>query len=86
MYSAGMKFEIAPSRSGVVAFSVGTVESKEDECFFHHVCCLEEDGEFGIFVRDRVGHVGREVGVGRGGEDDRRLWLLPSSSIGTRVS
>jgi hypothetical protein len=76
MHGARVEFEIAPSRSSVATFDIGTVESEEDEGFFHHVFRLEKDVEFGVFVRDRVGRVGRKVGVGRGGEDDRRLGLL----------
>lgn len=71
MHSAGMEFEITPSRSSVVTFDTGTVESEEFERFFHDVLCLKEDREFGVFIGNRVEVVGREVHVRRGGEDDR---------------
>ena len=76
MYGPGVEFEIAPSRSGVVTFETGAVESEEYVRLFLHVFCLEEDGKLAIFVGDRVGCVRQEVGVGGSGEDDRRLRFL----------
>ena len=63
VHGARVEFQIAPSGSGVVTFVIGTVEPEEDERFFHHVLCLEEDGQFGVFVGDRVGGVGRKLGI-----------------------
>ena len=76
MHGARVQFQIAPSRRGIITFRIGTVESEENERFLHHVLRLEKDGQFGVFVGDHVGGVGCKVGVGRGGEDDRRLGFL----------
>ena len=44
MPSACVEFKIAPSRSGIIAFIVRTVEPKENERFFHHIFRLKKDG------------------------------------------
>lgn len=79
MHSARVEFEIAPSRGCIITFPIRTIESEENERLVHHIFCLEKDGQFGVFVGDRIGGVGRKVGVGRGGEDDRRLGFLSRS-------
>jgi hypothetical protein len=76
MHSARVELEIAPSRGRIVTFRIGTIESEDNERFVPHVLRLEKDGQFGVLVGDRIGGVGRKVGVWGGGEDDRRLGLL----------
>jgi len=85
MHSARVKFQIAPSRSDVITFSIGTIISEENERFFHHVLRLEKDSKFAVLVRDRMGRVGRKVGVGRGGKYHRRLGLLSGDGGGSRL-
>lgn len=76
-----VELEITPPRRGIVTVLIRAVKPEKNERFFHHVLRLEMDAQFGILVRDRVGCVGREIGVGRSGEDDCRLRRLSDRII-----